>query len=479
MKYLNFNLEVFEYRVDGQTSRFRVRVSNSPAGEQTPGEAEQVSLPPDLHSRLRRLEKRTLNLDEMITLGEDLGGALFPPRVRQLYLLSHARLQENEGLRIRLMIDSYTLTDIPWEYVYLSDGNTPPGQKRVEGFLVFNPQISLVRYKMIGQGLRKMEALAEERMRFVAVLSNPDQTPSLDLSAEERNLKKTLEGVPQIQPEFHLNATVEALLEILIKPAHIFHFSGHGSFQGIDGTFGIEEGEGTLAFADSNGKAVDFSAEKLALNLAGRGVRFAMLGACESGKIDQINAWTGIAPALTRAGIPAVLGMQFKIRDSNAIAFSKILYECLVAGLTVDEAVSKGRLAILTLGDRDERDWGVPVLYLRAEEGVLFPNVQPGGGVLNQKERPISGVSSQPAVNLRGLREAIVRSFSLEDLQILCADIQQMLAEAGVDLQVNLDLVEGAGKTAKVQSLIGYLDRRGHLADLIKAVRDARPNIEV
>lgn len=244
-------------------------------------------------------------------------------------------------------------------------------------------------------------------------------------------------------------------------------------------TFG-DEGEGALAFTDGDGHAVDFPAEKLAMNLAGRGVRFAMLGACETSKVDQINAWTGIAPALTLAGIPAVVGMQFKILDTNAIAFSSILYDSLAAGLTIDEAVAKGRLAIYTLGDSDERDWGVPVLYLRAEEGVLFPKARPKVPIpadLTEKPLPLKPVP--PPANLRALREAIVNSFSLEDLEILCADIQQALAESGIDLQVNLDVVGGNGKTAKVQSLIGYLERRGHLPYLVKAVRDARPNIGI
>lgn len=379
MKYLNLNLEAFEYRKENNIERFRVRVTNSPAGEQKPGEAETVSLPEDLRSRLRRLEKRALTLEQIITLGEDLGATLFPARVRALYVRSLARMGEAEGLRIRLMIDPYVLSDIPWEYVYLSDDDTPASQKGANGFLVFNPQISLVRYQMIGHALGKIETVGEENLRMVALFSNPDNTPGLDLGREEQNIRQALKELPQIQPEFYPNVTIEKLLKILIKTAHIFHFSGHGSFHGSMGdALGSEGGEGTLALTDEAGHAVDFPARKLAMNLAGRGVRFAMLGACESSKVDQINAWTGIAPALTLAGIPAVVGMQFKVRDPNAIAFSNILYDSLAAGLTIDEAVAKGRLAIYTLGDPDERDWGVPVLYLRADEGVLFPRAVTG-----------------------------------------------------------------------------------------------------
>jgi hypothetical protein len=476
MKYLNLNLEAFDYRKENDHESFRVRVTNSPAGEQRASDAETVSLKDDLRSRLRRLEKRSLSLQEMIDLGEDLGDALFPPRVRQLYIRSLASLEETEGLRIRLMIDSYALSDISWEYVYLTDADTPASQKSANGFLVFNPQVSLVRYQMIGKGLGKIETVGEESLRMVALLSNPDNTPGLDLTREVKNIREALKDLPQIQPEFYPNCTVEQLLKVLIKPAHVFHFSGHSGFEGSMGdVFGSEEGEGTLTLTGESGEAVNFPAGKLAMNLAGRGVRFAMLGSCESSKRDQINAWTGIAPALTLAGIPAVVGMQFKVLDSSAIAFSSILYDSLAAGLTIDEAVSKGRLAVYTLGGSDERDWGVPVLYLRAEEGVLFPKTRPSVPAPTiQTKEPL-----QPSVNLRTLREAIVKEFSMDDLQILCADIQQALAEAGIDLQVNLELVGGNGKSAKVLNLIDYLNKRGRLSDLLKAVREARPDIGV
>ena len=158
-------------------------------------------------------------------------------------------------------------------------------------------------------------------------------------------------------------------MEALVQGAHIFHFSGHGKFKVKWGGYGSKEGKGYLLMGDR-----PLSAEKLALKLAQRGVRLAMLAACESGDLDQFNAWTGIAPALTRAGIPAVVGMQFTVRDKNAIAFSNSFYRALAAHRSIDEAVTDGRQAIFTLGDDDdERDWGVPVLYLRAEEGILFP----------------------------------------------------------------------------------------------------------
>jgi hypothetical protein len=67
--------------------------------------------------------------------------------------------------------------------------------------------------------------------------------------------------------------------------------------------------------------------------------------------------------------------MQFSIRDDLAAAFMGTFYQVLAAGRTIDEAVARGRAAIRlkAVGENgDVPDWGVPVLYLRAEGGRLF-----------------------------------------------------------------------------------------------------------
>jgi len=80
-------------------------------------------------------------------------------------------------------------------------------------------------------------------------------------------------------------------------------------------------------------------------------------------------------------------------------------------------------------------------------------------------------------VDKRALREAIVKNFSLEEVEVLCADVQQALEDAGVELQVNLEMVGGVSKAARVLNLIEYLDRRGRLDYLVAAVRAARGEI--
>jgi nucleoside phosphorylase len=86
-------------------------------------------------------------------------------------------------------------------------------------------------------------------------------------------------------------------------------------------------------------------------------------------------------------------------------------------------------------------------------------------------------VSLPTAVNKRALREAIAQSFNEEELEMLCADIEQDLSNDGIKLQVNLEAVGGRTKANKILNLISYLDRRGYLAYLVTAVRRSRSGI--
>jgi hypothetical protein len=529
MEYRNLDLEAFDYRKEDDGECFRVRVTDSPAGQQRHSAAEEVTISPDLRTRLRRLERRKLKLPGMIALGEELAGLLFPPRSRLFLIRSRERLDDDEGLRIRLKMHTYALADLPWEYAYIARPDTLPGQKGADGFLALDRWVSLVRYEVMGQAPGRLDPVGTGPLRLVALLASPEAPgySPLDLDLERRNIELALGEEPGIGVEFYPNATVEKLEDALTREAHVFHFSGHGEFEGDMGVaVGSLEGTGHLVLLDDGGGPFLFPAEKLAQNLRGRGVRLAVLGACEGGRRDRVNAWTGVVPALTRAGIPAVVGMQYTIGDQNAIAFSRRFYKALATGETVDAAVTDGRLAIFNRGEGAERDWGVPVLYLRADEGVLFPSARPvrpaeehegaqehgthiqveqhigtvvGGQVVGvqvgqppgrprsrareelekEPERFREPVGPAPVedVDRRALREAMVRVFSLEELETLCADVEQALKRAGTPVQVNLEIVGGSGKPAKVLRLIQYLDRRGYLDYLVRAVRSARQGI--
>jgi hypothetical protein len=276
---------------------------------------------------------------------------------------------------------------------------------------------------------------------------------------------------------------VSDLEEAVTTGAHILHFAGHGDFVGEMGAiFGTQEGKGGLVLVGEDGGARLFPVEKLAVSLKRRDIRLAVFGACKTAQRDRYNAWTGVAPALTRAGIPAVVAMQYAIGDRNAIAFSQRFYSALASGMTVDAAVTDGRQSIFNRSDLDERDWGVPVLYLRTSGGVLFPRPEPEA---EGRRAGQQGVSTGPpqqtkrtsAVDKRALRGVMLSAFDMDELEALCWDAQGLLQDEGIDLAVSLEMVGGGSKMAIVMNLIEYFDRRGHLEHLVQAVRNARPGL--
>ena len=117
----------------------------------------------------------------------------------------------------------------------------------------------------------------------------------------------------------------------------------------------------------------------MAIALGNAGVRLAVLGACNTAERDEGGVWTGVAPALVRENVPAVVAMQYKVETHNAAHFISYLYIRVLGGYTIDEAVFEGRQALFMRACQEnggwakDRDWGVPVLYLRVSDGILFP----------------------------------------------------------------------------------------------------------
>lgn len=392
MAYANLDLFAFDYRLDGGVERFRVRVEDSPRGNQAA--IETTSLGPEVRELLARLERRELALADMAELGKRLADGLFPPQAREFLQDSRKQLAFDARLRIRLKFNHFALTNVPWEFMYLpapeelAGGAEPPLDQT--HFLALDPRLSIVRYELLTQAKLTIKPTPPGVLRVAAVFSNvrSAEYPLLDLNGERDRLEAAAKAANlaiEFQPPGKDDpATIDDLERALentggaLRATHLFHFAGHGTFEKEMGeTFGTVEGRGSVILTDDDGGVLAFPGAKLGRNLANYGVRLAVLGACETGRRDSINAWTGVAPALVRADIPAVVGMQYKLRDTNGLAFGKRFYKAIADRLSVDEAMTLARLAINNRSGEDERDWGVPVLYLRSDTGDLFPKPAP------------------------------------------------------------------------------------------------------
>ena len=120
---------------------------------------------------------------------------------------------------------------------------------------------------------------------------------------------------------------------------HVLHFVGHGEFD-------EEEDEGFLELTDAEGLPDRLFASRLGRYLEdSQSLRLVVLNACESGRTG-LDALSGTAATIMRAGVPAVVAMQYEISDPGAITFAKSFYQGLATGRTLDRAVTAARGAM-------------------------------------------------------------------------------------------------------------------------------------
>jgi hypothetical protein len=370
---------------------FKVRVLNSPKGEMSQEQAVPVQCDEaPLHAILEKLESRELDQAGLVALGRTLAALLLPPgpegasaSVRELLKNNLNGLGTEEGVRLRLRLPPM-LSPLPWEYIYVDRAGGGDG---MDGFLALDPRVAIVRHEVLAAPVA-LPPLGGD-IKIVAALASPAGLPQLKLDQERADLEEAFKCQSGIIPKFLPDVTLDEL-QAAMPGTGIFHFAGHGAFERkMSDLPGIYTGEGALALLDQM-----VPAEQLGITLRGNGVRLAVLGGCETGRRAGISVWSGIAPALVKAEIPAVVGNQYALSDKCAIAFSRQLYRALVGGLPVERAVSAGRIAAYN-ADKASRDWGVPVLYLRAGDGQLF------AGAADEKVRAAAKAGAEVDVDLR------------------------------------------------------------------------------
>jgi hypothetical protein len=356
MVYHDFHLRCRDW-ANGQ---FKVEVTNSPKDRMRAAEATTINLS-ELRPYLAEIARGRIARPRLIALGEALARALFTPTVREMFFGSLDLIGAEQGLRLRLILDAPQLADVPWEYLYAPRVS---GDKGHTGFLALDTRVSIVRHEAITTPVPSVRATLP--LKLVAGLAAPNDQDKLDLARERQLIEKALANVAQIRPTFLEHLTVEQL-EDAGTGTHLFHFAGHGAFK---------DDEGYVLLENARQKTHWFAGEKLALTLRRLGVRVAVLGACQTAQRSALQAWNSVASSLMKVGVAACVAMQYPIFDENAIAFQRSFYRELAAGKSLDEAVGAGRLSILNQCDADNADWGVPVLYMRSADGVIFPEVR-------------------------------------------------------------------------------------------------------
>ena len=394
-----------------------------------------------------------LDSDEQIKLGRQLADRLLPEPVRSRFVGAVQDAGPNQGVRLRLLIRDQALLNIPWEYTYLATG---PGPEDRSQFLALNPKVSLVRHPADDKPPQDLELKEPGSIHLLVAMANPAAPgfDDLDLALERSAIVDALddfsvEGVKLEWKPLLEDASYQELLKRLAKKPELFHFSGHGFY-----SEGDEYGSLILVEDKTKNSPLFLPAVDLAKLLQASGVRLAFLGACESSRVEGRSPWTGVAQALVASGVPAVISMQYEVLNTAATFFSRGFYTALASGLTVDESVSYGRLAMLAASAEEEMQWGIPTLYLQAWDGVLFPQIAKQPPVVVKEVRKTIRIAIGE-VEKGGKLQAIVAKRIKSDLKIKIGEIEGVARVIKSDqVDSNIDVkVDRVGKGGKATIL--------------------------
>lgn len=329
---------------------------------------------PDLRAWFARLrdEPETLDAAAQRSLGERMFALLFRGQVLRLFtgLFDH-RIQGDRDAYLRVQIevgeDAPELAELPWELAWWRDlplavQDRLPVVRRWQN-LDFGPIVPL--------------AIRGKPRTLIVIPSGS----GLDTD-RERDLIAGVLGRSELPFDvLDGHVSLPRLDDALAgQTYHILHFIGHGA--------AAEGGGGALAgllrFNASAGGPGDeewVEHDRLQALLGGqRDLRLVILNACQSGMVGGRAAsqagrgFIGLAPAILRAGVPAVLAMQRPIRDDIAGLFGETFYKRLTAGRGgghIDLAVARARNACY-LSFPGSLDFATPVLFLRTGDSRLF-----------------------------------------------------------------------------------------------------------
>ena len=256
----------------------------------------------------------------------------------------------------------------------------------------------------------------EDNLNVLVVAAEPGDMAPLELQTEIQNIKESVAGQSGIHIEFvggeKNKSTVDALIDKLKQfngVFHVLHYLGHG---------GYEEENGVLYFEDADGNSDPIQANTLKSIILKdyESIKLAFLNACDTALEE--NPFTGVAQALVKEGIPAVIAMQYPVLDNAAIVFAKNFYHAIGSYDPVDLAVAKARKAVWDTKQNasDAWEWATPVLFLQADNGRLFSKSTGNTeGVLDEGGAAVPENVTQPLETTAPSKKKLFLEFLPED----------------------------------------------------------------
>jgi tetratricopeptide (TPR) repeat protein len=306
----------------------------------------------------------------------------------------------------------------------------PPGLARLPWEFLFDParqdylglSLPLVRYPQVLAPRQPLEAAPP--LHILGMVARPGDQDALQVDDEQRRLRGALADLERdglVKLSWVAGQTYGDLEDAMDRgPWHIFHFVGHGGYD--------QQGdEGTIALATAQGRTDQVGADDLSRLIGDHhALRLVVLNACDTGRASTLDVFSSTAAALMRRGLPAVVAMQFAISDPAAIKFAETFYQGVAKRLPVDISVMRARRA-LRRAKKDTLEWGTPVLYLRAADGLVFTSAD-GEGRLASSGPPWHPREQAASQQVEALYDDAIAAFWTEQFDRAIELLRQVIA---------------------------------------------------
>ena len=326
--------------------------------------------PDVLHRMLSEVEKALIRSYSPVTtrraapveqnvrvFGQTLSGAVLAGDVRRVFDRCRQEARDRHvSLRVLLDTDGSNVSAIPWEFA--ADPDAP------DDYLAL--RIPIVRAPHLIDPVPSSRVALP--LRVLGVSSVPADLPALDVQRERDDISRAFrERLPpgDVRVEWLRDDRWSDLAEAIRSHQwHVLHIMCHGGYD-------PEAGSGYLQLSADDGSSREVSAVDLArLVSENASLRLIVLNACESALPGAEGVFTSTAAKLVRAGVPAVVAMQYEITDDAALTFASSFYGEIARGLAVDRALTRAREAVKMTNDSLE--WATPVLFISSEETQIF-----------------------------------------------------------------------------------------------------------
>lgn len=375
--------------------------------------------------------------DLLTTLGWHLYNIVFDPErskdgtagVKESFEATYkaflAQSRNNADLRLRLSLifhkGAEELASYPWEFLYKPDSP--------RGFFFAGERTNLILTRFVPESPQVSRLDPEdEALRILVVLSSPRDLDSIDAQDIINSITR-LQQPQAIEVQYLENPSFNELRSCVsgmngFRP-HILHFIGHGE-EGKIALMREKEDIEEQELQNETWKALNEPLKKIEYHrwyesetvrdiFDKHKPRLVFLHACKGAAPLSLNSFNSTARELVYSEIPAVVAMQYEIRNEDASRFAETFYREIGEGRAIDEAVSLARRELGTsvtprrVATWNDRGFGTPVVYLQSREAIISRiKARPGAQVTNQGQFQQSKV---PCPN-RDCRDGLV---SLDD----------------------------------------------------------------